>query len=91
MVRFIQREVDTFKDNVWSIYRIRDQKGVHLPSCAPNHIYNFPEEYNLCSVVRFEKFCSQCYYYSFAFTYLVKGSPRIRLLILYNEKQGFDK
>ena len=47
MVPFIQREVDTFKDNVWSIYRIRDQKGVYLPSCVPNDIYNFPEEYNL--------------------------------------------
>ena len=43
----IQREVDIFKDNVWHIHRIRDQKGVCLPSGVPNHNYNFPEEYNL--------------------------------------------
>ena len=47
MVPLIQREVDIFKDNVWNIHRIRDQKGVYLPSGVPNHIYNFPEEYNL--------------------------------------------
>ena len=47
MVPPIQRTVDIFKDNVWNIHPIRDQKGVHLPSDAPNHIYNFPEEYNL--------------------------------------------
>ena len=47
MVALIQREVDIFKDNVWNIQRIRDQKGAYLPSGVPNHIYNFPEEYNL--------------------------------------------
>ena len=46
MLPVIQREVDIFKDNVWNIHHIRDQKGVYLPSGVPN-IYNFPEEYNL--------------------------------------------
>ena len=47
MVPLIQREVDIFKDNICNIHRIRDQKGVCLPSSVPNHIYNFPEECNL--------------------------------------------
>ena len=47
MVPHIQREVDIFKDNIWNIHRIRNQKGVYLPSGIPNQIYNFPEEYNL--------------------------------------------
>ena len=28
MFPLIQRQVDIFKDNVWDIHRIRDQKGV---------------------------------------------------------------
>ena len=54
MVPLIQREVDIFKGNIWNIHRIRDQKGVHLPSGVPNDIYNFPEEYNLrqCGKIR---------------------------------------
>ena len=71
VVPLIQREVDIFKDNVWDIHRIRDQKGVYLPSGVPNHIYNFPKEYNLRQCGKFEKFCSQCYYYNFTFTHLV--------------------
>ena len=47
MVPLIQREVDIFKDNVWNIHRIRDQKVVYLPAGVPNHVYNFLEEYNL--------------------------------------------
>ena len=47
IVLLIQREADIFKDNVWNIHRIRDQKGVYLPSGVLNHIYNFPEEHNL--------------------------------------------
>ena len=47
MVPHIQREVDIIKDNVWNIHRIRDQKDVYFPSGVSNHIYNFPEEYNL--------------------------------------------
>ena len=71
IVHLIQREVDIFKDIVWNIQRIRNQKGVYLPSGIPNHTYDFPEVANYGSVVRFEKLCSQCYYYSFTFTYLV--------------------
>ena len=47
MVILIQREVDIFKESVWNIHCIRDQKGVYLLLGIPNHIYNFPEEYNL--------------------------------------------
>ena len=47
MVPLTQGEADIVKDNIWNIHCIRDQKGVFLPSGIPNHIYNFPEEYNL--------------------------------------------
>ena len=47
IVPLIQREIDIFKDNVWNIHRIKDQKDVFVPSSVPNDIYNFPEEYNL--------------------------------------------
>ena len=32
MVLLIQREVDIFKDDVWNMHRIRDQKSVYFPS-----------------------------------------------------------
>ena len=47
MVPLTQREADIAQDNIWNIHCIRDQKDVFLPSGIPNHIYNFPEEYNL--------------------------------------------
>ena len=47
MVPLTQKEADFVKDNIWNIHCIRDQKGVFLPPGIPNHIYNFPEKYNL--------------------------------------------
>ena len=47
MIPLLQRELDIFKDTVWNNHRIRHQKDVQLPSSVPNHIYNFPEEYDL--------------------------------------------
>ncbi|XP_066931267.1 uncharacterized protein [Clytia hemisphaerica] len=47
MVPVIQREIDIFKDKVWNVHRVRSQKDVALPAGVPNHIYDFPEEYNL--------------------------------------------
>ena len=47
VIPLIQGEVDIFKGNVWNIHRLRDQEGIYLPSSVSNHIYNFPEEYNL--------------------------------------------
>ena len=47
MIPIIQREIITFKDMVWNAHRIRSQKETVLPSGVPNHIYNFPEEYDM--------------------------------------------
>ncbi|KAK3747967.1 hypothetical protein QZH41_019446 [Actinostola sp. cb2023] len=47
MIPMLQRELDVFKDTIWNSHRIRHQKDVQLPSGVPDHIYNFPEEYNL--------------------------------------------
>ena len=43
----MQKELDIFKNTVWNTHRIRAQKETQLPSGVPNHIYSFPEEYDL--------------------------------------------
>ena len=43
----MQKELDLFKDTIWNTHRIRMQKDTYLPCGIPNHIYVFPEEYNL--------------------------------------------
>lgn len=47
LVPLIQRELDIFREVVWNTHRIRAQKDSNLPSGVPDHIYNFPQEYNL--------------------------------------------
>ena len=47
MIQMLQKELDIFKDKIWNCHRIRHQKDVNLPNGVPDHIYNFPEEYNL--------------------------------------------
>ena len=47
MIPLIQREVDEFKETVWNTHRIRKQKDTHMPDGKPNHIYYFPEQYDL--------------------------------------------
>uniref|UniRef100_A0A7M5TW25 Integrase core domain-containing protein n=1 Tax=Clytia hemisphaerica TaxID=252671 RepID=A0A7M5TW25_9CNID len=47
MVPCVQRELDEFKDIVWNTHRIRRQKHTLLPDGIPNHIYQFPEKYDL--------------------------------------------
>ncbi len=43
----LQKELDNFKDVVWNTQRIRAQKDVFLPNGVPNHMYDFPDEYNM--------------------------------------------
>lgn len=47
MIPIIQKEADVFKDVIWNAHRIRAQKDILLPTGVPNHIYEFPENYNL--------------------------------------------
>ena len=47
MIPIIQRELDEFRTVVWNSHRIRHQKETLMPDGVPNHIYTFPEEYNL--------------------------------------------
>ncbi|XP_066920717.1 uncharacterized protein [Clytia hemisphaerica] len=47
MIPLIQRELDEFKDLVWNTHRIRKQRGCYLPDGIPNHIYSFPEKYDM--------------------------------------------
>lgn len=47
MIPVIQKELDVFKDTIWNTHRIRAQKDTCLPCGIPNHIYAFPQEYNL--------------------------------------------
>ena len=46
MIPILQKEIDEFVE-VWNTHKIRRQKDVVLPCGRPNHIYDFPEEYNL--------------------------------------------
>ena len=43
----MQTELDKFKDTIWNNHRIREQKETELPAGVPNHIYGFPDNYQL--------------------------------------------
>lgn len=58
----LQKQLDAFKDIVWNTHRIRAQRGTALPNGIPNHIYDFPEEYNLID-------CSK---YLLCYSFLIK-------------------
>jgi len=47
MIPLLQRELDEFKDIVWNSHRIRQQNETYMPDGVPNHIYEFPEKYDL--------------------------------------------
>ena len=46
MIPIIQRELDEFRNPVWSPHRIRKQ-DTNLPDGVPKHMHEFPEEYGL--------------------------------------------
>jgi hypothetical protein len=46
MIPLIQKEIDSFV-LLWNSHRIRKQSDTVLPDGIPNHIYNFPENYDL--------------------------------------------
>ena len=52
MVPLLQKELDVFRETVWNTHRIRAQKDTVLPDGIPDHIYNFPEQYNLKDCVK---------------------------------------
>ena len=52
MVPLVQKELDVFRETVWNTHRIRAQKDTVLPDGIPDHIYNFPEQYNLKDCVK---------------------------------------
>ena len=46
-IPIMQSQLDTFKDVIWNSHRIREQKETNLPAGVPNHIYEFPDNYEL--------------------------------------------
>ena len=46
-IPMMQTELDKFKDIIWNSHRIREQKETDLPAGVPNHIYGFPNNYEL--------------------------------------------
>ncbi|CAB3977777.1 Hypothetical predicted protein [Paramuricea clavata] len=46
MIPLIQKEINSFV-LLWNSHRIRKQSDTVLPDGIPNHIYNFPENYDL--------------------------------------------
>ena len=55
MIPLLQRDLDSFKDTIWNVHRIRPQKDPVLPCGIPDHTYSFPEEYGLeqCGNLKF--------------------------------------
>lgn len=47
LIPLLQKQLDIFKDTIWNTHRIRAQKDTVLPDGIPNHIYSFPEEYDM--------------------------------------------
>ena len=47
LIPLLQKQLKIFKDTVWNTHQIRAQKDTVLPDGIPNHIYSFPEEYNM--------------------------------------------
>jgi len=47
MIPLLQKQLDIFKDTIWNTHRIRAQKDTLLPDGIPNHIYSFPEDYDM--------------------------------------------
>ena len=45
MIPLIQKEVQEFVDVVVNPHFIRNQAGVKLPNGVPNHIFDFPHQY----------------------------------------------
>jgi hypothetical protein len=43
----MQKELNTFKDTIWNSHRIRKQKDAELPAGIPDHMYSFPQEYDM--------------------------------------------
>lgn len=54
-IPMMQRELDKFKDTIWNSHRIREQKDTNLPAGVPNHIYQFPDNYELEDCGRFQE------------------------------------
>ena len=51
----LQKELDNFKDVIWNTHRIPLQKDVLLPNGIPNHMYDFPDEYNMVDCSKYSK------------------------------------
>ena len=47
LIPLLQKQLNIFKDTIWNTHRIRAQKDTVLPDGIPNHIYSFPEEYDM--------------------------------------------
>ena len=47
MVPLVQKELDVFRETVWSTHRIRARKDTTLPAGIPNHRHSFPDLYGL--------------------------------------------
>ena len=47
MIPLMQKELDIFKDTIRNAHRIRKQGDAELPAGIPDHMYNFPQEYDM--------------------------------------------
>ena len=47
MIPLMQKELDTFKDTICNSHQIHKQKDAELPAGIPDHMYSFPQEYDM--------------------------------------------
>ena len=52
LIPVIKKQLDSFRETIWNTNSIRTQENTSLPDGVPDHIYNFPQEYGLKSVVK---------------------------------------
>ena len=47
LIPLLQKQLNIFMHTIWNTHRTRAQKDTVLPDGIPNHIYSFPEEYDM--------------------------------------------
>ena len=50
MIPLMQQQLDEFRDTIWNSHRIRAQNHTLMADGVPNHIFAFPERYNMKSL-----------------------------------------
>lgn len=50
MIPVMQQQLDEFRETIWNSHRIRAQKQTLMADGIPDHIFAFPERYNMADL-----------------------------------------